>query len=47
MCSFEEALPQLIMFEKRTQGSANWNAMLDIGEELKIPITGRIKVSNK
>lgn len=44
ICSFEEAIPQLIFFQKKTSGSTNWNSILDIGEDFKIPVTGRIKV---
>ncbi|KAK3876763.1 hypothetical protein Pcinc_018476 [Petrolisthes cinctipes] len=44
ICSFDEAIPQLLCFEKRTAGSAPWNTVLDIGGNLEIPISGRIKV---
>ncbi|XP_018026731.1 X-ray repair cross-complementing protein 5 [Hyalella azteca] len=44
ICSFDEAIPQLLLFQKKTSGSSNWNAMLSIGEDLRIPITGRIKM---
>jgi len=44
MCGFEAALPQLEYFEKRGTTSANWNAVLEIGEDLKIPVVGRIMV---
>ena len=44
LCSFEEAIPQLIFFQKKSQGSANWNSMLEIGPHFRIPVTGRIKV---
>lgn len=45
MCSFDDALPHLMFYEKKTQGSNPWNSVLDIGEDFRIPITGRIKVS--
>lgn len=44
LCSFEDALPQLMFYEKKNQASAAWNTTLDIGADFKIPITGRIKV---
>ncbi|RXG71453.1 X-ray repair cross-complementing protein 5 [Armadillidium vulgare] len=44
ICSFEEAIPQLLFFEKKAQRSANWNSILDIGQNFKIPVVGRIKI---
>ncbi|XP_045121022.1 X-ray repair cross-complementing protein 5-like isoform X2 [Portunus trituberculatus] len=44
LCSFEDALPQLMFFEKKKQASASWNTTLDIGADFKIAITGKIKV---
>lgn len=44
ICSFDEAIPQLIFFQKKSAGSANWNTVLDIGPDFQIAITGKIKV---
>lgn len=46
MYSFEDAIPQLIFFEKRSSGSANWNTLLEIGPSFQIAITGRIKIKH-
>ncbi|CAL4145774.1 unnamed protein product, partial [Meganyctiphanes norvegica] len=45
ICSFEDAIPQLLFFQKKSANSANWNVTLDIGKNFQIPITGRIKVN--
>ncbi|KAF2367593.1 Ku70/Ku80 N-terminal alpha/beta [Trinorchestia longiramus] len=44
ICNFDEAIPQLVFFQKKTSGSTNWNTLLTIGEDLRIPVTGRIKI---
>lgn len=44
VCSFDNAMSQLMYFEKSNKGAAYWNTTLDIGAEFKIPITGRIMV---
>ncbi|XP_076036123.1 X-ray repair cross-complementing protein 5-like isoform X2 [Oratosquilla oratoria] len=46
ICSFEEAIPQLIFYQKRSSGSANWDTKLDIGPNFVIPINGRIKIKH-
>ncbi|XP_068204054.1 X-ray repair cross-complementing protein 5 [Palaemon carinicauda] len=46
MYSFEDAIPQLIFFEKRSAASGNWNTLLDIGPSFQIAITGRIKIKH-
>ncbi|XP_047480476.1 X-ray repair cross-complementing protein 5-like [Penaeus chinensis] len=46
ICSFDEAIPQLIFFQKKSAGSANWNTVLDIGPDFQIAITGKIKVKH-
>lgn len=44
LCTFKDALSQLLYFEQKDKGSAYWNTTLDIGPDFKIPISGRIKV---
>ncbi|KAG0713985.1 X-ray repair cross-complementing protein 5 [Chionoecetes opilio] len=44
LCSFEDALPQLMFFDQKKQSSAFWNTTLDIGMDVKIPISGKIQV---
>lgn len=46
LCSFEQALVQLIYFEKKKQRSMPWNADLQIGSELKIKVSAYINVNN-
>ncbi|KAG7158268.1 X-ray repair cross-complementing protein 5-like, partial [Homarus americanus] len=46
-CSFDEAIPQLIFFQRTSASSMNWNTELEIGRELLIPITGLIKVKRQ
>ncbi|XP_042886525.1 X-ray repair cross-complementing protein 5-like isoform X2 [Penaeus japonicus] len=46
ICSFDEAIPQLIFFQKKSAGSANWNTVLDIGPDFQIAITGKIKIKH-
>ncbi|XP_071549630.1 X-ray repair cross-complementing protein 5 [Panulirus ornatus] len=46
ICSFDEAIPQLICFQKKSSGSASWNTVLDIGPNFQIAITGKIKVKH-
>ena len=41
---FDSAIAQLVFFEKQSSSSGNWNALLDIGPNFQIAITGRIKV---
>lgn len=45
ICDFDEALVQLIYFEKKKQKTMGWNAQLEIGSQLKINITAYIQVS--
>ncbi|XP_037089514.1 X-ray repair cross-complementing protein 5-like [Pollicipes pollicipes] len=42
--AFEQALPQLLFFRKRATRAAPWNAPLQIGDNLTIPITGYSQV---
>ncbi|XP_050726949.1 X-ray repair cross-complementing protein 5-like [Eriocheir sinensis] len=44
VCSFDNAMAQLMYFEKSNKTTACWNTTLDIGAAFKIPITGRIMV---
>lgn len=44
LCSFKDALLQLIYFEQKGKVSASWNTTLDIGPDFKIAITGKIIV---
>ncbi|ROT84418.1 ATP-dependent DNA helicase 2 subunit 2 [Penaeus vannamei] len=37
---------ELIFFQKKSAGSANWNTVLDIGPDFQIAITGKIKVKH-
>nr|XP_045583822.1 X-ray repair cross-complementing protein 5-like isoform X1 [Procambarus clarkii] len=46
ICSFDEAIPQLIFFQKNSSNSAPWNTLLEIGPDFQIAITGRIKVKH-
>lgn len=43
--SFEEAIPALIYYQKKKVQALPWNANLDIGTNLSIPISAYIKVN--
>lgn len=45
LCSFEQALVQLIYFEKKKQRSMPWKVDLQIGSALKIKVSAFINVS--
>lgn len=46
ICSFDEAIAQLIFFQKSSASSGAWNTLLEIGPDFRIAITGRIKVKH-
>ncbi|KAK7067015.1 X-ray repair cross-complementing protein 5 [Halocaridina rubra] len=46
ICSFDDAIPQLLFFHKHSSASGNWNALLNVGPNFQISITGRIKVKH-
>lgn len=46
LCSFNEAIPQLVYFDKKQRRRVPWNCDLDIGTNLQIKIAAYIFVSN-
>ncbi|KAJ9590743.1 hypothetical protein L9F63_016259, partial [Diploptera punctata] len=45
ICNFDEAVPQLMYFQKKNIRSQPWNIVMDIGPEIKIPVVGYKKIS--
>jgi len=44
ICNFDEAIAQLIFYQRKAVKSGNWNSQLQIGPDFSIPITGKIMV---
>nr|CAD7569471.1 unnamed protein product [Timema californicum] len=40
ICSFEDALPQLTFYQKKSVRPTPWNVIMDIGSTIKIPVSG-------
>ncbi|XP_063234073.1 X-ray repair cross-complementing protein 5-like isoform X2 [Bacillus rossius redtenbacheri] len=45
MCSFEDALEQLMFFQNKAVQPAAWKVIMEIGSTIKIPVAGYRKIS--
>ncbi|XP_067009130.2 X-ray repair cross-complementing protein 5 [Anabrus simplex] len=45
-CSFNDALPQLLFYQKKSVRPTAWNVCLDIGPDIQIPVSGFRKIAD-
>ena len=45
VCDYEDLLARVIYTQERTVKPSAWNATLDIGDAVRIPVSGYVKVT--
>uniref|UniRef100_A0A2Z5TTK7 ATP-dependent DNA helicase II subunit 2 n=1 Tax=Reticulitermes speratus TaxID=60591 RepID=A0A2Z5TTK7_9NEOP len=45
ICSFADAVPQLMYFQKKNVRPSPWNVVMDIGPDIKVAVSGYRKIS--